>query len=167
VDDLVLRPVTEDDLEVLVEFFAAPHVARWWHEEATLEAVTAKYAAPQDAVVLLAVVDGRPVGMGQHYLWSEEDAAAYGLPAGSVGIDYLLGHAHDCDRGLGTRLVRALVAHAPPGDVWVTPEEANGPSCRVLDKNGFELMAVKQCHVPDEPWAGPTALYRLDARLRG
>ena len=165
-DDLVLRPLTEDDLEVLVEFFAAPHVARWWHEEATLEAVTAKYAAPRDASVLLAFLDGRPVGMGQHYLWSPEDAAAYGIPAGSVGIDYLLGHARDCDRGLGTRLVAALLAVAPPGDVWVTPEEANGPSCRVLDKNGFELMAVKQCTVPDEPWAGPTALYRLAAAAR-
>lgn len=165
-DDLVLRPVTEEDLEVLVEFFAAPHVARWWHEEATLESVRAKYATPGDAVVLLAVLDGRPVGLGQHYLWSPSDAAPYGVPVGAVGIDYLLGHAHDCDRGLGTRLVAALVAAAPPGDVWVTPEEANGPSCRVLEKNAFELMAVKQCQVPDEPWAGPTAIYHLDARMR-
>lgn len=169
-DDLVLRPVTEDDVEVLVEFFAAPHVARWWREEATVEAVSAKYASVftgDDAtVLLLALLEGRPIGLGQHYLWSTQEAEAYGLPAGAVGIDYLLGHAHDCDRGLGTRLVAALIAAAPPGDIWVTPEEANGPSCRVLDKNGFELMAVKQCHVPDEPWAGPTAIYRLDARLR-
>ena len=36
-EDLHLAPVTEEDLEVLVAFFAAPHVERWWHEVATLE----------------------------------------------------------------------------------------------------------------------------------
>ncbi len=169
-DDLVLRPVTENDFEVLAEFFTAPHVARWWHEEATLEAVSRTYGpvlAGQDpTVLLLAQLEGRPIGMGQIYVWSEDGAAPYGLPPESIGMDYLLGHAHDCDRGLGTRLVGALIAHAPAGDVWVTPEEANGPSCRVLEKNGFELMSVKQCQVPDEPWAGPTALYRLPAARR-
>lgn len=49
----------------------------------------------------------------------------------------------------------------PPVPVWVTPEAANEPSCRVLEKNGFVRMAVKQCRVPEEPWAGPTALYAL------
>lgn len=163
--ELTLRPVTEDDLETLVEFFAAPHVARWWHEETTLEAVREKYApilsGVDPTVLLLARLDNRPVGMAQWYLWSEQDAAPYGLPAGTVGIDYLLGHVGDCDRGLGTKLVAALLHELPDLDVWVTPEQANGPSCRVLEKNGFELMAVKQCDVPDEPWAGPSALYRL------
>lgn len=161
-DDLRLRPLGQDDLEGLAEFFAAPHVARWWHEDASLEAVTAKYGpGVEDTVRLLVLLDERPIGMAQWYVWSAEDAGPYGVPAGTVGFDYLLGFPRDCERGVGTRLVAALLAETPALDVWVTPEAANGPSCRVLEKNGFELMAVKQCEVPDEPWAGPTALYRL------
>ncbi len=161
-DELRLRPVTVEDLESLVEFFAAPHVARWWHQDASLEAVTEKYAAAIDETVrLLVLLDERPVGMAQWYLWSVDDAAPYGVPPGTVGFDYLLGFPRDCDRGLGTRLIAALLTEFPALDVWVTPEEANGPSCRVLEKNGFDRMAVKQCDVPGEPWAGPTAIYRL------
>lgn len=164
--DLQLRPVTRAQLVLVSEFFAAPHVARWWREDPALEAIEARYApllAGQDGTVLLLAWEAdRAVGLVQWYLWSEQDAAPYGLPVGTVGIDYLIGHPRDCERGLGTALVAAVLEQVPSGAVWVTPEAANGPSCRVLEKNGFELMAVKQCHVPDEPWAGPTALYRLE-----
>jgi hypothetical protein len=72
-------------------------------------------------------------------------------------MDYLIGHAHDCERGLGTLLAAQLVEAASPYPVWVPVDEDNEPSRRVLEKNGFELMAVKP--VPGE--VGPQALYRL------
>jgi aminoglycoside 6'-N-acetyltransferase len=164
---LTLRPLREDDLEVLAGFLWQPHVAAWWHPPQTLEEVVAEYLpgvrGEDPAVYLLGEVDGRPAAFGQWYRWDDEPASrdAYGLPEGAVGIDYLVGHAHDCERGLGTALVGALLEATPPLPVWVTPEAANEPSCRVLEKNGFARMAVKQCHVPEEPWAGPTALYWL------
>lgn len=164
---MILQPLVEDDLAVLSGFLASPHVARWWHQDASPEAVRAAYLpylSGDDPTVILLAIDGqRPVGLGQWYLWDDNPQArdAYGIPSGTVGLDYLVGHAHDCDRGMGTRLLGALVEAAPALPVWVTPEAANEPSRRVLEKNGFELMAVKQCEVPEEPWAGPTALYRL------
>lgn len=158
-----LRPVVADDLDVLCEFFRAPHVAAWWHQDPDPEVVRAEYVECSDATVLLASIEGRPVGMAQWYLWDDSpaDRDAYGLPAGTVGFDYLLGRPIDCDRGLGTTLIAALLALVPPMPVWVTPEAANEPSCRVLEKNGFTRVTVKQCVIEDEPWAGPTALYRL------
>lgn len=152
-----LRPLAADDLDVLRELLFQPHVARWWHPNDDLS----EYLEVDGTHRFLAEADDRVVGYGQWYRWTEEWAGHYGIPVGTVGIDYLIGFPFDCERGLGTALVAALVDAADPVDIWVTPEEANGPSCRVLEKNGFELMAVKQCHVPDEPWAGPTALYRL------
>lgn len=160
-----LRPVVADDLDVLCGFFASPHVHRWWHQDATEEVVAREYLHRDDGTtVLLALVDERPVGLGQWYRWDDDPASrdAYGLPVGAVGIDYLIGSAFDCERGLGTQLVACLVAAADPLPVWVTPEAENEPSRRVLENNGFVLMAVKQCQVPEEPWAGPTALYKLD-----
>lgn len=164
---VILKPITEDDLPTLATFFAAPHVARWWHQDASLERVTADYLpnirGTDPTVVLLATVEERPVGLGQWYLWDNDakERDGYGIPAGTVGIDYLVGHPYDCERGLGTQLVAALVAVAPALPVWVTPEAANEPSRRVLEKNGFELMAVKQCHVETSYPEGPIALYRL------
>jgi len=164
---VILQPLVEDDLEVLSGFFASPHVERWWHQDPSLEAVHAAYlpylTGSDPTVILLAIVGQRPVGLGQWYLWDDNPQArdAYGIPSGTVGLDYLIGHAHDCGRGMGTQLLEALVEAAPDVPIWVTPEEANEPSCRVLEKCGFELMAVKQCQIEEEPWAGPTALYRL------
>jgi aminoglycoside 6'-N-acetyltransferase len=158
--------MTLDDVETVSEFLQQPHVARWWRDDATVEGVAAHYGpalrGEEPTALLIAVVDDRPIGFGQWYLWDDnaEGRDAYGIPAGTVGIDYLIGHAWDCERGWGTALVSALIDAAPELPIWVTPEFANEPSCRVLEKNGFELMAVKQCHVPDEPDAGPTALYR-------
>lgn len=157
-----LREVTPEDVPTLVDFFAQPHVARWWHQEADPVAVAAEYLSG-DSTVYVALVDERPVGMVQTYLWDAESGGYYGIPAGTAGIDYLVGHPIDCDRGTGTAMIAAALELLPAVDVWVTPESANEPSCRVLEKNGFARMAVKQCHVPDEPWAGPTALYKRSA----
>lgn len=159
---ITLRPLEEADLGLVDEWFDAPHVRRWWREDRA-EQYRPVLRGEDPTVVLVAVHDKRPVGLAQWYRWDDhpEGRAAYGIPAGTLGIDYLIGHPHDCERGLGTSLVAALLLALPELPVWVTPEEANAPSCRVLEKNGFALMAAKQCQVPSEPWAGPTALYRL------
>jgi aminoglycoside 6'-N-acetyltransferase len=162
-----LRPLVEDDLPTLCAFFASPHVERWWHESAELDSVRTKYLpsirGEEPSHVLLAIVDERPVGLAQWYLWDDypQGRDGYGIPAGSVGIDYLIGHAWDCGRGYGTQLIAAVLEITPPLPVWVTPEAANEPSCSVLENNGFVLMAVKQCHVETEFVEGPTALYAL------
>jgi aminoglycoside 6'-N-acetyltransferase len=157
-----LRALTEGDLEMVDAWFAAPHVRRWWRHDSAAQYLPV-LRGEDPTVVLVAWHERRPVGLGQWYRWDDEPSRErYGIPAGTVGIDYLIGHAHDCERGLGTQLVSALVAATPGVPVWVAPEQANEPSCLVLERNGFELMAVKQCHVPEEPEAGPTALYRLE-----
>jgi aminoglycoside 6'-N-acetyltransferase len=161
--DVTLRPLVEADVPILASFLAAPHVQRWWHDPFDEDSVRSKYVGrePNGSTYLLVLADDRPIGFAQWYVWTEEDAGWYGIPPGTLGIDYLIGHPHDCERGLGTAMISALLDLLPPGDVWVTPEVANEPSGRILEKNGFALMATKQCHVPDEPWAGPTALWRL------
>jgi RimJ/RimL family protein N-acetyltransferase len=156
-----LHPLREGDLEMVDSWLDAPHVRRWWRRD-TAAQYRPVLSGEDPTVVMIAWHDKRPVGLGQWYAWDRESARElYGIPPGVLGIDYLIGHAHDCERGLGTALVAELVAATPAVPLWVTPEEANVPSCRVLEANGFELMAVKQCAIPQEPEAGPTALYRL------
>jgi aminoglycoside 6'-N-acetyltransferase len=164
---IVLRPLAAQDFVTISEFLQSPHVARWWHDDPTVEAVAERYgpnlSGEDPTVVYLVLDEERPLGLAQHYLWDDnaDSRDAYGIPAGTVGIDYLIGRPYDCERGWGTAMIAALVEAAPPLDLWVTPEAENEPSRRVLEKNDFTLMAVKQCQIPEEPWAGPTALYRL------
>lgn len=162
-----LRAALDSDLELISTWLAQPHVARWWHEDAALEVVTKRYApcltGSEPTTLLVAYEDERPVGLALTYRWDDypSERDGYGIAPGTAGLDYLIGHPHDCGRGLGTRLVAELGATLAPYDVWVTPEAANEPSRRVLEKNGFVLMAVKQCQQVSAPTEGPTALYRL------
>jgi len=68
-------------------------------------------------------------------------------------------------RGVGTALITELVhlirAHQPRVAVMADPDERNVASRRVLEKNGFELVAVKA--IPSEPTDDPMAIYRLAA----
>ncbi|MCU1599960.1 MAG: acetyltransferase [Frankiales bacterium] len=158
---ITLRPLTDVDLEQVDEWLDAPHVRRWWVEDKASQYLPV-LSGEDPMHVLIAIHEERQVGLGQWYRWDDEPSrTVYGIPEGAAGIDYLIGHAHDCERGLGTALVAALVEAAAPCPVWVPVEESNEPSRRVLEKNGFELMAVKACELPEEPWAGPQAIYRL------
>ena len=95
-----------------------------------------------------------------------EDRDNYRIGAGELGIDYTPGELSACYRGLGTELIRMLLAllgsQFPTGTaVSVTPEADNLPSRRILEKNGFTLIDVFQSrHLPGRMPEGLTALYR-------
>ena len=88
------RPLTVDDLELLVEWFADPVVAAWWNQPAEIESVRSKYlprieGTGDPTLMWIAEIDGEPAGLFQSYLhadYSEHDVAVGLFDA--VGIDY-------------------------------------------------------------------------------
>lgn len=82
---------------------------------------------------------------------------------GEIGIDYAIGDPAWTGRGAGTMLVAALVAAArrdhPGAGILAAPDAANLASRRVLEKTGFELVAVRP--VETEPAQAPMAIYCL------
>lgn len=116
---------------------------------------------------MIAELPTGPFGYAQWYRWSDypDHAGSLGADPDEAGFDYLIGPAGLCGQGLGTRLIAALVAHVRDSDATVAgfvvdPEVANAASRRVLEKNGFELAAVKAIPDPDGHPIGPTAVYR-------
>ena len=169
---VTLRDMDEDDLPLLVHWLAQPHVVRWWYETPTLDQARAKYlprlAGADSTHMLIVVGDGVPIGLAQWYEWDEEPADRDNnrVGPGELGVDYTIGELGACYRGLGTemvaRLLELLRERYPAGTpVSVTPEAANLPSRRILEKNGFELVEVFQSDpLPGAHPTGPTARYR-------
>jgi aminoglycoside 6'-N-acetyltransferase len=171
-----LRPMVETDLSVVERWLGQSHVARWFLPNPTVAAQLEKYrsrvAGEDPATVMLIVVDGGvPVGWCQWYPWDSDPEAgeAMGAQPGEVGIDYALGDPDAVGRGVGTKLIAALVAevrrHRPAAGVLANPDAENGASRRVLERNGFELVAVRP--VASEPSDRPMAIYRLGAMRQG
>jgi GNAT superfamily N-acetyltransferase len=163
--------MTPDDLPLVRRWLEQPHVARWWLSGTTVKAELDSYAAAirgDDPTFMLIVSRaGEPVGFGEWYGWSDypKDADGVGARPGDCGIDYALGEAAVVGRGVGTELVATFVAevrtHRPDAGIIADPEATNHASRRVLEKNGFVLVAERP--VPSEPVDKPMAIYRLAA----
>lgn len=166
-----LRPLREGELALVARWLGEPHVARWYLAGSSLEReladVRASVAGHQAVHVLLVLDDDVPVGWCQWYLCEDDPewAAEVGAAPGDVGVDYAIGEPAAVGRGVGTGLVAALVrlvrAEWPGCGVVADPEANNTTSRRVLEKNRFELVAVKA--LSSEPTGAPMAIYRLSA----
>ncbi len=168
---LSLRLMAEDDLPAVEAWMRLPHVARWWLSGTTAEQETAKYqrritgTSARPTIMLIVTRAGDSIGWCQWYRWADyaAEATAMGACAGEIGIDYAIGDPAWVGRGTGTMLIAALVAEVrrrhPGAGVLTAPDAANTASRRVLEKNGFELVAVRP--VATEPTDAPMAIYRL------
>jgi aminoglycoside 6'-N-acetyltransferase len=85
-----------------------------------------------------------------------------------VGIDYAIGDRGRRGGGFGTELIAELVAEVrrnhPAAAIFADPEAANRASRRVLEKNGFRLLAERP--LASEPTDAVMAIYRLEASRR-
>ena len=176
-----LRPMTAGDLSRVAVWLAEPHVARWWlpdtTAEAELEGLRRRLLGLEDQHTrMLTIIEraagpdraGETIGWCQWYPYDAypEEAQAVGARPGDCGIDYAIGEPVAIGRGLGTQLIDALVLevrrHHPGCGVIVDPDAENRASRRVLEKNGFSLVAVRP--VASEPGDTPMAIYRLPGR---
>jgi aminoglycoside 6'-N-acetyltransferase len=163
--------MTEADLPVVQAWLQLPHVARWWAPYATAEDEVADYRervrpdSKPATHMLIVALDSAAVGWCQWYLWADypTDAEAIGARGGEIGIDYAIGDPAQVARGIGTTLIATLVNEIrrrhPAAGILVYPDAANIASRRVLEKNGFHLVAVRP--VVTEPNDAPMAIYRL------
>lgn len=175
--ELTWRPLAAPDLPMLASWLREPQVERWWHQEATAEAVERDFGPSvrgqepgEDLVVHL---DGRPVGLLQRTRIAAypedlaEFAALVDVPEGAVELDYLIADPALRGRGLGSRMIAAAVA-----DTWtaypdapcvlVAVVAANHASWRALEKAGLRRIAEGPME-PDNPVDDPLhVVYRVD-----
>lgn len=138
-----LRRLVEDDLPLFKAWLYKPHVAPFFGDlEEWVAEVGANYRESDWVKYFIAELE-EPMGFAQFYdtrkapsgEWSKE-------PAGTYGIDYMIGNEAYLHQGYGTRLVRGLIQRVTEYDpsakqIIADPLEDNQASLRVLKKNGF------------------------------
>jgi AacA4 family aminoglycoside N(6')-acetyltransferase len=167
---VTLRPMSEADLPLLHAWLQRPHVLEWWGGDdgaPSLDEVQAHYLprvqTPERVTPWIALHAGRPIGYAQSYI--AMDCGAGWWPEvqdpGLRGIDQFLAEAADLGRGLGTRMVGALLERlfADPAvtAVQVDPRPDNARAIRCYEKAGFRPLGP--IVTPDGP-----ALYMLCER---
>lgn len=174
---LTWRPLTATDLPLLTQWLREPLVARWWNHDTTAEAVQRDFGPsvrgeePGEDLVIL--VDGERIGLLQRSVIRDypedftEFAAIVDVPDGAVELDYLIGDAARRGRGLGARMIAAVVentwcAYPAAAAVLVAVVAANTASWRALEKAGLRRIA-EGAMSPDNPADDPLHfVYRVD-----
>ena len=163
-------PLREEDLELMRRWLLEPHVERWWNDGVKTPYPAAELEDYREAIHgndptyrYLAKIDGRPVGMLQHYRIgdSAEYAEALALGEDAIGVDLFIGEADLIGRGHGPAMLRQFlrdVAFPFHGlDVCVIgPSVKNRAAIRAYEKAGFR--ALREIQIPGE--ADPEFLMR-------
>ena len=171
------RRLAADDLPLLCRWLADPDVARWWAHDSSPEGVQRDFGASvrgeEAGEDLLVSLDGRPVGLVQRAVIADypedlaEFAALVEVPEGAVELDYLVGEPALRGRGLGSRMIAALVR-----DTWTTTPAVpavitavaatNVASWRALEKAGLRRVAEGPM-TPESPANGSLhVVHRID-----
>ena len=155
---------------MLHEWLNRPHIVEWWGGEdarPSLADVRQQYLprvmAEESVTPYIVMLGAEPIGYAQSYVamgsgggWWEEET-----DPGVRGIDQSLANAEQLGRGLGTRMVRALVEllFADPSvtKIQTDPDPRNLRAIRCYEKAGF--VRQKVIATPDGP-----ALYMTQTR---
>jgi RimJ/RimL family protein N-acetyltransferase len=163
----------EQDLGLVRRWLLEPHVRRWWDDEPTAPYPDAEIDGYREAIRgkdptyhYLARIDGRPVGVFQHYRITDDPEYAEVLTLGedAVGVDLFIGELELIGKGHGTAMLRRFLRDVafPFHHVEVCvigPSVNNIAAIRSYEKVGFR--ALREVHVPGE--ADPEFLMRITA----
>jgi aminoglycoside 6'-N-acetyltransferase len=151
---IAFEPFQREHLPLLRDWLCREHMRRWWRDPAeSLGDVQDALAGRDTTAYYRILLDGRPVGLVQIYLVSDnpEWEEVVGPGEGIAGVDLLIGEEDVVGRGLGPQ-VRAqfaceIVFARPEAQACIaTVEESNRRSWRAFEKAGFRHV----CDVEEE-----------------
>jgi aminoglycoside 6'-N-acetyltransferase len=147
---IAFKPLQREDLPLLRDWLERDHVGRWYGRDSIDESIEHYEDAlagrdPTDNYLI--TLDGRPIGMIQTYLVSDnpEWEVIVQVGSGVAGVDLLIGEEGLTGRGLGPRIleafVRDVVFGSPTTHACVAAvDEDNQRSWRAFEKAGFRYV---------------------------
>ena len=150
--DYAFRPMTSDDLPVIRQWLARPHVREWWGDPSEqYDLVSGDLDEPaMDQFIVSA--GGNEFAYLQCYDLTAWNSGFGEHPRGTRGIDLFIGEADMIGRGHGSAFIRAFVDErlrtgAPR--MVTDPDPANTRAVRAYEKAGFEKAGMVD--TPDGP----------------
>jgi len=159
---VTLRLMTTEDLPMLHDWLNRRHIVEWWGGEAerptfadVVQHYTPRIHAEEAVTPYIAMLGEEPIGYAQSYValgsgdgWWEDET-----DPGVRGIDQSLANPMQLNKGLGTKLVRALAEQlfADPAvtKIQTDPAPDNHRAIRCYEKAGF--VQQKVITTPDGP----------------
>jgi aminoglycoside 6'-N-acetyltransferase len=135
------RPMSADDLVLVRDWLARPHVTEWWgdtHEQFELVSADLEVEAMEQFIV---TAGERPFAYLQCYdplVWPESGLGDH--PGGTRGIDQFIGEAGMVGRGHGSAFIKAFIDRLIAGGaprVITDPDPKNARAIRAYEKAGF------------------------------
>ncbi len=138
---VMLRLMTEDDVEPLNTILAHPEIARWWgHYDAAR--VRSELLESLSTVVYAILVDDQVVGSIQY---TEEPAPDYR----HAGLDLFLSIEHH-GKGLGSDSVRTIARHLVHDRghhrLVIDPQLGNEAAVRCYERVGFRKVGLMRAY---------------------
>jgi len=158
VSEVTLPPVADPHIPAILDWFEAPHVRRWWGDPRVnaSELIWHRKAPPPSGCRTVCLSE-TPVGYIQ---WTDFKAyfgtMAYGLPAGTIDIDILIGETDLTGKGIGPRAMTQTInlilsqGAAPLLSVFVSSK--NGAAIRAYASIGFEKKQTIETDAGGVEW---------------
>ena len=150
--DYAFRPMTSDDLPVIRQWLARPHVREWWGDPSEqYDLVSGDLDEPaMDQFIVSA--GGNEFAYLQCYDLTAWNSGFGEHPRGTRGIDLFIVEADMIGRGHGSAFIRAFVderlrSGAPR--MVTDPDPSNTRAVRAYEKAGFEKAGMVD--TPDGP----------------
>jgi aminoglycoside 6'-N-acetyltransferase len=149
----MLRRATETDLPAIERWLGERHVAKWWGKAPQELAEIDRHIRDGDAEPYIVSHSGVPIGYLQTYP-AEADADIPPQPAGTLGVDFLIGETSALGKGHGPGMLNALAGQCLERGVVrlvADPDGRNVSSVGCLGRAGFLPVSL----------IGPTSSRRL------
>ena len=134
------RPMSADDLPLVKDWLALPHVKEWWGDPDEQFGLVSSDMTEPAMDQYIVDHDGAPFGYLQCYRLTDWNTGFGPHPDGTRGIDQMIGVPDMIGRGHGSAFIRAFIEElltTGTPRVVVDPAPANARAIRAYEKAGF------------------------------
>ncbi|MHA7775178.1 GNAT family N-acetyltransferase [Roseibium sp. M-1] len=152
---ITFRPVSENDLPMLLDWMQRPHWREWWGDPQEEVGYVRDMIEGRDTTKpFIFQMDGRDMGYIQVWFVGDQQHTEFArdypwlneLPSDAVGVDLSIAAPEDLSRGLGTQVLQAFIRTLRQEGhqrIVIDPDPENLRAVKAYRKAGFtEIEAL-------------------------